>query len=162
MQPLGLGQGRGHGFLYKQMRPRRQQRLADREMTVGRRQHHHQVRQIQKIRHRPAHVIAGQAQIAAALPGLVTGINHIQARRQTQRPPGRQMGRPKIAKPDLQDIAVHGFDFYPSTPCMASMVRMRAAAMSGSRSRPAASARRNNSARCNRERALCWPPTMTK
>ena len=36
----------------------------------------------------------------------------------------------------------------------------RFAASSGSRNTRAASARRNNSARCCSERALCWPPIM--
>ena len=35
-------------------------------------------------------------------------------------------------------------------------------ARSGRRSSPARSARRNSSARCSIERALCWPPTITK
>ena len=38
----------------------------------------------------------------------------------------------------------------------------RDAARSGSRMRPAASASLNASIRCSSERALCWPPTMTK
>ena len=49
-----------------------------------------------------------------------------------------------------------------ATPRVAITRRMRAAALSGSRSRPAASARRNSSARCSVERALSWPPTSVK
>ena len=49
-----------------------------------------------------------------------------------------------------------------SMPRAASTVRMRATARLGSRSRPAASASRNSSARCWVERALSWPPTMVK
>ena len=41
-------------------------------------------------------------------------------------------------------------------------LRIRATAISGSRSSPALSARRNSSAKCRMDRALCWPPTMTK
>ena len=51
---------------------------------------------------------------------------------------------------------------HQAIPCTASTALMRARARSGSRSRPARSARRNSSARCGSERALCWPPTMTK
>ena len=51
---------------------------------------------------------------------------------------------------------------HPSTPRAASTVRIRWTANSGSRSRPAASASRNSSARCKVERALSWPPTMVK
>ena len=51
---------------------------------------------------------------------------------------------------------------HQTIPCTARTVPMRLRARSGSRSRPARSARRNSSARCGSERALCWPPTMTK
>src|SRR6266536_4281822 len=49
-----------------------------------------------------------------------------------------------------------------SMPCVASNARMRRAARSGSRSKPALSASRNNSDRCRIWRALCWPPTIAK
>jgi len=49
-----------------------------------------------------------------------------------------------------------------STPASAITRRMRSAARSGSPSRPAASIRRNCSARCTTERALSSPPTIRK
>ncbi len=51
---------------------------------------------------------------------------------------------------------------HQAIPCTARTALMRLRARSGSRSRPARSANRNSSARCATERALCWPPTMTK
>ena len=47
-------------------------------------------------------------------------------------------------------------------PPSASTALMRLAASSGSRSTRAWSARRKSSARWRSERALCWPPSMTK
>src|SRR5262249_48327729 len=49
-----------------------------------------------------------------------------------------------------------------ANPCTASSFAIRDAASSGSCSTRALSARRNSSARCKSERALSWPPTMTK
>ena len=49
-----------------------------------------------------------------------------------------------------------------ATPRVAMTSRMRCAASSGSASSPAASARRNSSARCTVERVLSWPPIMVK
>jgi hypothetical protein len=49
-----------------------------------------------------------------------------------------------------------------SIPRAARTVRIRATARSGSRRRPALSARRKISARCTVERALSWPPTSVK
>ena len=57
----------------------------------------------------------------------------------------------------LRKVAHHA-----CTPRAAITWRMRPAARSGSASRPAASASRNNSARCRVERALSWPPTSVK
>ena len=51
-------------------------------------------------------------------------------------------------------LSIPGID-QPSRPCMASVVFIRADAMSGSRSNPALSASRNSSDRCTIERALC-------
>src|SRR6266850_3587224 len=51
---------------------------------------------------------------------------------------------------------------HPPTPLMARKCLILDAASSGSRSKPAASARRKVSARSTTERADCWPPTMTK
>src|SRR3984957_4261902 len=51
---------------------------------------------------------------------------------------------------------------HQAMPFVVSRARMRATARSGSRSRPALSARRNNSAKWLMERADCWPPSMVK
>src|SRR5207245_1298796 len=51
---------------------------------------------------------------------------------------------------------------HAAMPRVARTPRMRAAARSGSASKPAVSASRNSSARCKVERALSWPPTMVK
>src|SRR3546814_11575049 len=51
---------------------------------------------------------------------------------------------------------------HAAIPCTAITAFMRAAARSGSLSRPAASASRNSSARCRADRVLCWPPTLDR
>ena len=75
----------------------------------------------------------------------------------------RLVHRPLLANGgeiDRQPLDRHGRPQF--SPPTASTLRMRPAARSGSRSTRAWSARRKSSARCTSERALCWPPTMTK
>src|SRR5450631_417841 len=74
-----------------------------------------------------------------------------------QRPLLAQRGRV-----DRQQFGVGRAHLIASMPWNCSNVRMRAQASSGSPSTPATSASWNNSTRCVRFRALCWPPTMTK
>jgi len=62
----------------------------------------------------------------------------------------------------LRTVAVLSESSTQPQPWTASRCFMRAQASGGSASNPAASASRNSSARCNRLRADCWPPTMTK
>ena len=71
-------------------------------------------------------------------------------------PDGRGVERQQVG---IAGEIAHGLH---TMPCTASTARTRRAASSGSRNSPARSASRTSSARCTSERALCWPPTITK
>ena len=71
--------------------------------------------------------------------------------------------------PDLPEIGADRVSLQPETaelrqphPCTARSCFMRAQASGGSDSSPATSASLNSSQKCNRWRADCWPPTITK
>src|SRR5690349_18873763 len=63
---------------------------------------------------------------------------------------------------EMHDLEQSGLPSGHARPWTANSLVMRVAASSGSCSTRAWSARRNSSARWTSERALSWPPTMTK